>query len=163
EMKRCNALVNDKRRAGRGSFAAGARDFLRGKGLLVSAAGPALRSKWAALGGRVVRHLRLPLGALLGGLVVGVPPGVLVYRPPAGSVVAIPLGVLVYRTPRVARPVVYLAGTLQTIPSLALLAFMIPVFQGIGAKPAIAALLLYSLLPILRNTATALFSIDPVL
>jgi osmoprotectant transport system permease protein len=51
---------------------------------------------------------------------------------------------------------------LQTIPSIALLAFLIPFF-GIGAKPAIVALFLYALLPILRNTATALFSIDPVL
>jgi osmoprotectant transport system permease protein len=45
----------------------------------------------------------------------------------------------------------------------ALLAFMIPVFKGIGAKPAIAALFLYALLPILRNTAMALFTIDPIL
>jgi osmoprotectant transport system permease protein len=145
EMKRCNALVNDKRRVARVSFAAVAQEFLRGRGLL-SAAGPAPQSKWAALGSRVMRHLQLTLVALVGGIVV-----------------AIPLGVLVYRTPRVAQPVVYLAGTLQTIPSLALLAFMIPLFQSIGAKPAIAALFLYSLLPILRNTAMALFSIDPVL
>src|SRR5262249_27083304 len=80
----------------------------------------------------------------------------------AGIAVAIPLGILVYRFRYVARPIVYLAGTLQTIPSIALLAFMIPLF-GIGAKPAIAALFLYSLLPILRNTALALFSIDPLL
>src|SRR5262249_38631017 len=80
----------------------------------------------------------------------------------AGIAVAIPLGILVYRFRYVARPIVYLAGTLQTIPSIALLAFMIPLF-GIGAKPAIAALFLYALLPILRNTAAALFSIDPVL
>ena len=56
----------------------------------------------------------------------------------------------------------YVAGVLQTIPSIALLAFMIPLF-GIGAKPAVAALFLYALLPILRNTSAALFSIDPVL
>jgi osmoprotectant transport system permease protein len=62
----------------------------------------------------------------------------------------------------VSRPVLYVAGILQTIPSIALLAFMIPLF-GIGARPAVAALFLYSLLPILNNTATALLSIDPVL
>jgi osmoprotectant transport system permease protein len=80
----------------------------------------------------------------------------------AGMAVAIPLGALVYRFGAVSRPVLYVAGVLQTIPSIALLAFMIPLF-GIGAKPAIAALFLYSLLPILNNTATALLSIDPVL
>src|SRR6202011_5660893 len=78
------------------------------------------------------------------------------------TVVAIPLGILVYRLRSLARPVVYLAGVLQTIPSLALLVFMIPLF-GIGPRPAVVALFLYALLPILRNTATALASIDPVL
>jgi osmoprotectant transport system permease protein len=76
--------------------------------------------------------------------------------------IAIPVGVLVYHLGAASRAVMYGAGVLQTIPSIALLAFMIPVF-GIGAKPAVAALFLYGLLPILRNTATALFSIDPVL
>ncbi len=80
----------------------------------------------------------------------------------AGMAVAIPLGAVIYRLGAMTRPVLYIAGVLQTIPSIALLAFMIPVF-GIGAKPAIAALFLYSLLPILNNTATALLSIDPVL
>ena len=80
----------------------------------------------------------------------------------AGMAVAIPLAVVVYRLRTVSRAVMYCAGVLQTIPSIALLAFMIPLF-GIGAKPAIAALFLYALLPILRNTAAALFSIDPVL
>ena len=94
---------------------------------------------------RTIRHLELTLAALL-----------------AAMLVAIPLGVLVYRSRRIARPIVYVTGALQTIPSIALLAFMIPLF-GIGAVPAIVALFLYALLPILRNTATALFSIDPVL
>src|SRR5262245_63040187 len=76
--------------------------------------------------------------------------------------VAIPLGALVYRLGALSRPVLYVAGVLQTIPSIALLAFMFPLF-GIGARPAIAALFLYSLLPILNNTSTALLSIDPVL
>jgi osmoprotectant transport system permease protein len=56
----------------------------------------------------------------------------------------------------------YVAGLMQTIPSLALLALFIPIF-GIGKTPAIIALFLYSLLPILRSTITALLTIDPVL
>jgi osmoprotectant transport system permease protein len=141
EMQTYNALVSDQKLP----FAEVARRFLRDKGLLLGAAESQAPSKWAALKTRVIRHLQLTLLALVGGMAV-----------------AIPLGILVYRFRRVAKPLVYVAGTLQTVPSIALLAFMIPLF-GIGAKPAIAALFLYSLLPILRNTATALFSIDPVL
>jgi len=73
-----------------------------------------------------------------------------------------PLGVLIYRYSAAAKPILYFTGLLQTIPSIALLALMIPLF-GIGVFPAIVALFLYALLPILRNTATALFSIDPLL
>lgn len=77
-------------------------------------------------------------------------------------ILAIPLGILIYRYSVIAKPLLYFVGLLQTIPSIALLALMIPFF-GIGVFPAIVALLLYALLPILRNTATALFSIDPLL
>jgi osmoprotectant transport system permease protein len=80
----------------------------------------------------------------------------------AAILLAIPLGILIYHYSAVAKPILYLAGLLQTIPSIALLALMIPLF-GIGVLPAIIALFLYALLPILRNTATALFSIDPLL
>ena len=80
----------------------------------------------------------------------------------AAILFAIPLGILIYHYSAVAKPILYLAGLLQTIPSIALLALMIPLF-GIGVLPAIIALFLYALLPILRNTATALFSIDPLL
>jgi len=80
----------------------------------------------------------------------------------AAILIAIPLGILVYHFKVVARPTLYTAGLLQTIPSIALLALMIPFF-GIGVLPAIIALFLYALLPILRNTASALFSIDPLL
>jgi osmoprotectant transport system permease protein len=76
--------------------------------------------------------------------------------------IAIPGGVLIYRLPAIARPLLYAVGLLQTIPSIALLALMIPLF-GIGTTPAIVALFLYALLPIFRNTATALFSVDPLL
>jgi osmoprotectant transport system permease protein len=73
----------------------------------------------------------------------------------AAIVVAIPLGVLAGLVPRAGVVILAVAGMIQTIPSLALLVFMIPVL-GIGAKPAIVALFLYSLLPIIRNTATGL-------
>jgi osmoprotectant transport system permease protein len=76
--------------------------------------------------------------------------------------IAIPLGILIYLYSFIARPVLYLTGLLQTIPSIALLALMIPLF-GIGVVPAIVALFVYALLPILRNTAIGLFSVDPLL
>jgi osmoprotectant transport system permease protein len=69
--------------------------------------------------------------------------------------VAVPLGIILIRYKRFSNPVIGVVGVLQTIPSLALLALMIPLF-GIGFKPAVAALFLYSLLPILRNTFTGL-------
>ena len=76
--------------------------------------------------------------------------------------VSIPLGILIYFYSSVSKPILYFTGLLQTIPSIALLALMIPLF-GIGVVPAIAALFLYALLPILRNTAIGLFSVDPLL
>ena len=56
----------------------------------------------------------------------------------------------------------YITGLLQTIPSIALLAVMIPLF-GIGIVPAVVALFLYALLPILRNTTIGIYSVDPVI
>jgi glycine betaine/choline ABC-type transport system substrate-binding protein/ABC-type proline/glycine betaine transport system permease subunit len=76
--------------------------------------------------------------------------------------VAIPAALILSQYPTVARSVIYLTGLIQTIPSLALLALMIPLV-GLGETPAIIALFLYSLLPILRNTLTGLFSVDPLL
>jgi osmoprotectant transport system permease protein len=72
--------------------------------------------------------------------------------------VALPLGVLAARRPRLGQLVLSATGLLQTLPSLAVFVFMIPLF-GIGAKPAIAALFLYSLLPIVRNTHAGLTGI----
>lgn len=72
--------------------------------------------------------------------------------------VALPLGVLSARHPRLGQIILSGVGLLQTIPSLALLVFMIPLF-GIGGLPAVAALFLYSLLPIVRNTHTGLRNI----
>ncbi|WP_101926795.1 MULTISPECIES: glycine betaine ABC transporter substrate-binding protein [Luteimonas] len=72
--------------------------------------------------------------------------------------VALPLGIVAARRPRLGQGVLTLTGLLQTLPSLAVFVFMIPVF-GIGAWPAIAALFLYSLLPIVRNTHAGLTGI----
>lgn len=69
--------------------------------------------------------------------------------------VAVPLGVLASLKPSVGEVILTLTGIIQTIPALALLVFMIP-FLGIGARPALVALFLYGLLPILRNTYTGL-------
>jgi osmoprotectant transport system permease protein len=75
---------------------------------------------------------------------------------------AIPLGILAARLKRLGQVVIGLTGVLQTVPSLAMFVFMIPVF-GIGTWPAIAALFLYSLLPIVRNTHAGLVGIAPEL
>ncbi len=72
--------------------------------------------------------------------------------------VALPLGVFAARRPRFGQIALSAAGVLQTLPSLAAFVFMIPLF-GIGARPAIAALFLYSLLPIVRNTHAGLTGI----
>ncbi|MCP3064761.1 ABC transporter permease subunit [Myxococcus sp. K38C18041901] len=76
----------------------------------------------------------------------------------AALALAVPLGVLAARSPRLGQGVLGLAGIIQTIPSLALLVVMIPLL-GIGSRPAIAALFLYSLLPIVRNTTAGLTGI----
>ncbi len=73
----------------------------------------------------------------------------------AAIMVSIPLGIVAARRARLGSVILTIAGVIQTIPSLALLVFMIP-WLGIGARPALVALFLYSLLPIVRNTATGL-------
>lgn len=78
----------------------------------------------------------------------------------AAICVAVPLGIVGFRRRRVGQAFLAAAGVLQTIPSLALLVFMIPLL-GIGAGPAVVALFLYSLLPILRGTHTGLAGISP--
>jgi len=75
----------------------------------------------------------------------------------------VPLGILMTRKPALSRPILAVANIVQTIPSLALFGFLIPlpVIGGIGAKTAIIVLLLYSLLPIIRNTFTGINNVDP--
>jgi osmoprotectant transport system permease protein len=79
-----------------------------------------------------------------------------------GLMVSIPLGVLASRRPRLSEYVLGTAGILQTVPTLALLALMVPLLGGmIGFVPAFIALTLYSILPILANTITGIRGIDP--
>ncbi|KAA0955891.1 ABC transporter permease [Sporosarcina sp. ANT_H38] len=68
-----------------------------------------------------------------------------------GILVAVPLGIMLTKVPKIAGFVLGVVGVIQTFPSLAILAFFIPLL-GIGKTPAIVALFLYSMLPILRNT-----------
>jgi len=75
-------------------------------------------------------------------------------------VIGVPLGILIVRIRWLATPILGIATVVLTIPTIALFGLMIPLFsligQGIGALPAITAVFLYSLLPIVRNTHTAL-------
>ena len=79
--------------------------------------------------------------------------------------VGVPLGILIVRFKWLATPVLGIATIVLTIPTIALFGLMIPLFsligQGIGALPAITAVFLYSLLPIVRNTHTALENLQP--
>ncbi|MNV72472.1 Glycine betaine/carnitine/choline transport system permease protein OpuCB [compost metagenome] len=75
-------------------------------------------------------------------------------------IVGIALGIMITRVKPLKGITLGAAGILQTIPSLAMLGFMIPLF-GIGMKTAVVALFLYSLLPIIRNTYTGITDVDP--
>jgi osmoprotectant transport system permease protein len=88
------------------------------------------------------QHLALVLGSLLAAIAVGVP-----------------VGMAAARIRAVAQPVLLAAGLVQTIPSLALLAFLIPLTGAIGVWPAMIALFLYALLPIVRNTHAGMLGV----
>lgn len=79
--------------------------------------------------------------------------------------IGIPLGILITRKTYLRQPILGIANILQTIPSLALFGLLIPVpiIGGIGAVPAIVALTVYSLLPIIRNTYTGITGVDPAI
>ena len=81
----------------------------------------------------------------------------------AAALVGVPVGILLTRRPALSKPVLATANVFQTIPSLALFGFLIPLLgrHGIGYAPAIIALFLYSLLPIIRNTFTGINGVDP--
>ena len=78
------------------------------------------------------------------------------------TLIAVPIAILLTKTKKLSEIVMNIAAVLQTIPSLALLGLMIPIF-GIGRLPAIIALVVYALLPILRNTYTGIKEVDPSL
>ncbi len=96
-----------------------------------------------SIGALAMRHLALVVGALL-----------------AAVLVAIPLGLVLERSRVLAEPVIRLLGVIQTVPSIALLAFMIPLL-GVGAIPALVALWLYALFPIVRGTFSGVRDADP--
>jgi osmoprotectant transport system permease protein len=77
--------------------------------------------------------------------------------------IGVPVGILLHKNAGVRGPLLTLTNVVQTIPSLALFGFLIPVplIGGVGKRTAIVALVLYALLPIVRNTLTGLQSIDP--
>ena len=76
--------------------------------------------------------------------------------------IAVPLGILLTRRARWRRPVLGIANVLQTIPSLAMFGFLIPIplIGGIGPRTAVVALVIYALLPILRNTLAGILGVD---
>jgi osmoprotectant transport system permease protein len=76
--------------------------------------------------------------------------------------IGVPLGIAIARSPRLRGPVLGFANVLQTIPSLALFGFLIPLpfLGGIGARTAIVALVVYALLPIIRNTCVGIGGVD---
>ncbi len=76
------------------------------------------------------------------------------------TIIAVAIGVLVYRSPAASALATALASTILTIPSFALLGLLIP-WLGLGVPPTVAALVLYALLPIIRNTILGLSSVDP--
>jgi osmoprotectant transport system permease protein len=81
-----------------------------------------------------------------------------------GLAISVPLGIAVSRRPRLAEWALAIAGVIQTVPSLALLALMVPLLGGtIGFAPAFVAMTLYSFLPILANTVIGLKGVDPAL
>ena len=79
--------------------------------------------------------------------------------------VGVPLGILAARRPRVGAPIVWVANAAQTIPSLAMFGFLLPLplVGGLGARVAIVVLIVYALLPIVRTTAAGLSSVDRAL
>ncbi len=103
-----------------------------------------------AIGQRTLQHISI----------VGVAVGLAILT-------GVPIGILITQSKRAADIVLYIASMIMTIPSIALFGVMIPVLsligQGIGYLPAVIAVLLYSQLPIIRNTYTAISNVDPAL
>jgi len=105
-----------------------------------------LQTNWIELVTLIREHLVLVLISMVVAVMIGVPTGILLTR---------------YRALR--GPVLGIANVMQTIPSLALFGFLIPLpfIGGIGTRTALVALVLYSLLPIIRNTVTGILGVEP--
>lgn len=137
KMRELNAMVDEERK----SFASAANSFRGAK----AEAGESSVFEKARLTERTLEHLKLVGAALLFSIFAG-----------------IPLGIISSGNRYLGQGILLVSGLVQTIPSLALLCFLIPVF-GIGFGSAIVALCLYGLLPVVMNTFTGLRSIDPIL
>lgn len=145
-MMRLNAAVEIERR----SFADAARGFFApvAHAAVPTAAAPR-RSWWDALAADdfwrlTAQHLLLVGASLAASILVGVP-----------------LGLIAYRRPALSGWILGAAGVVQTVPSLALLALLIAALGTIGTQPALVALSLYALLPIVRNTQAGLAGVGP--
>jgi len=105
-----------------------------------------LQQNWPELLTLIGEHVKLVFASIVIAVAIGVPTGILLTR---------------YQ--RLSGPVLGVANILQTIPSLALFGFLIPIpiIGGIGARTALVALVLYSLLPIIRNTVTGILGVEP--
>ena len=124
-------------------FADVARSFLAGGP--AAAPSPTASKLWAPDLWRLLgQHLALVFGSLA-----------------LAVLLAVPLGIAAHRQPHLAGPVMAVAGLLQTLPSLALLAFLIAWVGRIGFVPALLALWVYALLPIVRNTHAGLQGVPP--
>ncbi len=104
---------------------------------------PELQEQLALLPHYLGNHLRLSVIAIV-----------------IGTAISLPLSITATRVRRLEWPLVAVANVLQTIPALALLAFMVPLLGRIGFVPALIALVLYSMLPIVRNTITGIHQVD---
>jgi osmoprotectant transport system permease protein len=103
-----------------------------------------LESQLVHLPDYFANHVLLTVGALL-----------------LGIAISLPLAGLAIRRPALAGPMLGVASVVQTIPGLALLALMVPLLGRIGVVPALVALVLYSMLPVLRNAVTGALEVDP--
>lgn len=109
-----------------------------------------IANNWSSILGMAFEHITI----------VGVAVGLAILT-------GVPIGIAITQNRRVADTVLYVASIIVTIPSIALFGLMIPILshigQGIGWLPAVIAILLYSQLPIVRNTYTAITNVDPAL
>ena len=105
-----------------------------------------LRSNWSDILAHIAQHVWLVFISIAIAVAIG-----------------LPLGILITRRKRLRAPVLGIANVMQTIPSLALFGFLIPLpfIGGIGPRTAIVALVFYALLPIIRNTVTGILGVDP--